>query len=376
MIYLDHNATTRTRPEAADAMRPLLAETFGNPSGAYAAGRDARGALERARRQVAAAVGMSAAEVIFTSGGTEANNLALFGVVAADQGAGVVCSPIDHSSVIECARELERRGARLSWLPVDSYGRIDPAAVSEAIDDRTAVVSVGWANNEIGTVQNITAIAAACHERGVLLHSDAVQAFGKVAVDLGAVDLASLSAHKFGGPKGVGVLCVRRGIALRPLAFGGKQERGLRPGTENIAGAVGLGVAAEAASREASWTPDLRERLWESLSTIPGSRRYSPRECCLPNTLLAGFDGIRGESMVAALDLEGVAVSVGSACAAGSGEPSHVLAAVGHDREAARTGVRFSSGRETTGEEIETAAAAVALVVQRMREVGAEAASA
>jgi cysteine desulfurase len=230
------------------------------------------------------------------------------------------------------------------------------------------VVSVGWANNEIGTVQPIAAIGAVCRAGGARLHVDAVQAFGKLPVDVAAIDLCALSAHKLGGPIGVGALFVRRGIRLRPLAFGGEQERGRRPGTENVAGAVGF--AAALSERRADGVEALRERLWQGMASVPGVRRHSPATGCLANTLNIGFAGVRGEALVAALDLEGVAVSVGSACAAGSGEPSHVLLAIGRSEPEARGGVRFSLGPDTTAAEIDAAADALRRVVQRMRQVG------
>jgi len=371
MIYLDHNATTPLEPAVADTLAALPAEAYGNPSSAYAVGRVARGLIEGARRDLAAALGVAPAEVFFTSGGTESNNLSLFGALAPERGEALVCAPIEHPSVLESGRELERRGGRLIWLPVDAVGRIRPEDVAAAIDDHTRLVSVAWANNEIGTVQPVREIAAICRRRGVLFHCDAVQAFGKIDVDAAEIDLLSVAAHKLGGPKGIGALVVRRGVSLRPLLFGGKQERGIRPGTENVVGACAFAAAARAAAAAGTWTEELRERLAEGLLSLGECRRYSPREGCLPNTVYVGFAGVRGEALVAALDLEGVAASVGSACAAGSGEPSHVLRAIGCDPETARGGVRFSSGRATTAAEIDTALEIVGRVVERMRATAA-----
>jgi cysteine desulfurase len=368
MIYLDYNATAPLRGGVLEAMLPYLRQATGNASSAHAAGRAARAAVERARRAIAAAIGAQPSEIVFTSGGTESNNLALLGTVPEPRGAHLVVSPIEHSSVLGPVRELERRGAQVTWLPVDGDGRVRPEDVSVALRPETALVSVGWANNEIGTVQPIAAIGAVCRARGVLLHVDAVQAFGKLPIDVGPLDLCALSAHKLGGPIGVGALFLRRGRRLRPLAFGGEQERGRRPGTENVAGVVGF--AAALAAPRLGGTAERRERLWRAISSVAGVRRHSPAADSVPNTLNVGFSGVRGEALVAALDLEGVAVSVGSACAAGSGEPSHVLLATGRSAAEARGGVRFSLGPESTAEEIDAAAVAVRRVVERIRQIG------
>ena len=369
MIYLDHNATTPLHPEVHRAMLPYLGEVVGNPSSAHAFGRRTRAAIEQARREVARAIEADASEVVFTSGGTEGNNLALLGVATAHRGAHFVVSPIEHSSVVEPTREIERRGARVTWLPVDGQGRIEPDDVAAALEPDTVLVSVGWANNEIGTVQPVRAIAATCHARGVLLHVDAVQAFGKVPVDMSDMDLCSLSAHKIGGPLGVGALFVRRGVSLPPLYLGGGQERGARPGTENVAGLVGFGTVVTIAAATGQGEATLRERLWNGLAHLDGVYRNSPAEHCLANTLNVGFDGLRGEALVAALDLEGIAVSVGSACAVGSSEASHVLRAIGRTATEAADGVRFSLGRDTTIEEIDTTTAVVSAIVQQMRRI-------
>ncbi|MDX2169219.1 MAG: cysteine desulfurase family protein, partial [Deltaproteobacteria bacterium] len=375
MIYLDPNASAPLRREAAAAMAELAARAPGNPSSAHAAGRAARAALEQARRVLAAALGVRAGEVVFTSGGTESNNLALLGALSDPHGAHVVVSPIEHASVLGPVRELERRGARVSWLAVDAAGRIDPADVAAACEPATALVSVGWANNEIGTVQPIAAIAAQCRARGVLLHVDAAQALGKLRLDLSDVDLCSLSAHKLGGPVGVGALVVRRGVALRPLVWGGEQERGARPGTENAAGAVGFAAALQAAAGDdAAALGARRDRLWAAIADLPGVRRHSPVEPVLAGVLNVSLDGLRGEALVAGLDLEGVAVSVGSACAAGSGEPSHVLRAIGCDDATASGALRFSLGPTTTAADVDAAAAALRRVVGRMRGVAPRAA--
>lgn len=374
MIYLDHNATAPLGEAAREAMLEAL-DLFGNASSSYASGRAARAALESARRTVAECAAVEPREILFTSGGTESNNTAVFGSLGNRPESGIALGAIEHSSVVEPARELERRGARLSWLPLDGHGRIDPGSVDAAITGETALVSVGWANNEIGTVQDVEAIAEVCRRRGVVLHCDAVQAFGKLSCRLPSADLVSITAHKLGGPKGIGALVRRGKTPLRPLLFGGSQERGVRPGTENVAAACGFAAAVAVAESRGRWSETLRERLWGGLADIPGAVRYSAAGDCLPNTLLAGFAGLRGESVVAALDLERVAVSVGSACAAGSGEPSHVLLAIGHDETAARGGVRFSTGYTTTAAEIDQTIVLVRRVVERMRAVDRRATS-
>ena len=368
MIYLDHNATTPLRGSVLEAMLPYLGASSGNASSAHAAGRHARAAVESARRAIAAAIGAQASEIVFTSGGTESNNLALFGALSQPDGAHLVVSPIEHASGLGPVRELARRGARVTWLAVDRSGRVDPAQLAAALTADTALVSVGWANNEIGTIQDVAAIGALCRARGVALHVDAVQALGKLPVAIADVDLCSLSAHKLGGPVGVGALFVRSGLQLRARCFGGEQERGRRPGTENVAGVVGFAATLTAVP---TWDAvrDLRERLWRAVASLDGARRHSPTTGCLPNTLNVGFDGVRGEALVAALDLEGVAVSVGSACAAGSGEPSHVLRAIGCSEAEASGGVRFSLGMETTADEVDRAGDIVCRVVARMRDV-------
>jgi cysteine desulfurase len=374
MIYLDHNATTPLAEPARRAMRALLAEGIGNPSSVHAAGRAARAALEGARRTIAGALGVPPATLCFSSGATEANNLALLGALPDPAGAHVVATPIDHASVLGPLRELERRGARITWLPVAASGRVAPADVAGALRPETALVSVGWANGDIGTVQPIAEIAALCRARGVLLHVDAAQAFGRVPISAAGVDLCAISAHKIGGPVGIGALVVRRGVVLRPLAWGGGQERGLRPGTENAVAAAGF-AAAVASPPSPDGIAERRERLWRAIAALGGVRRHSPPDG-LPNTLCVGFTGLAGEAVVAALDLEGVAASVGSACAAGAGEPSHVLRAIGCDEDAARAAVRFSLGAATTAAEIDAAAAAVRRVIERARGIGARRAAA
>jgi cysteine desulfurase len=367
MIYLDYNATAPLRPEATDAMRRVAAEFAGNASSVHQFGRRARAVVEECRRGLAEAIGAEPGEIFFTSGGTESNNWALFGASREWRGRHVVVSPIEHSSIVESARDLERRGARVAWLPVDESGRIAPHSLAAALSDDTALVSVGWANNEIGTVQAVEEMAEICCSRNVPLHVDAVQAFGKLPVDVRGLTLCSLSAHKIGGPQGVGALFVRRGFELQPLLFGGAQERGRRPGTENVTGLAGFTAALRAGCKDRISMRGLREQLWQGVASLDGVRRNSPPDDSLPNTLHVSFDELRGESLVAALDLEGIAVSVGSACAAGSAEASHVLLAIGRSHEEAREGIRFSLGEATTVAEIDTTVAVLRRVVTRMR---------
>ncbi len=367
MIYLDHNATTPVLAEVVRAMLPFLERDFGNPSSAHRLGSNARCAVEEAREQVARLIGGEAAGVIFTSGGTESNNLAIEGVARASGRPGhVVTTQIEHSSVLAPLARLEREGWEVTRLPVDEEGRVAPEAIAAAISPATRLVTIGWANNEIGTIQPIDRIGAICRARGVPLHVDAIQAAGKVKIDCAAADLLSLSAHKIGGPKGIGALWVRPGLRLEPLLLGGSQERGRRAGTENVAGAVGFGVACALASRRlqaVARLAELRERLWEALRDLPGVRRNSPLRGCLCNTLNVSFCGFSADALVAALDLRGIAVSSGSACAAGASEPSHVLRALGREEALARDAIRFSLGPETTAAEIDEVGAAVRSIV-------------
>jgi cysteine desulfurase len=372
VIYCDHNASTPLRPDALAAMLPYLREQYGNASSVHALGARARHAVETARAQVAALIGARPAEIVFTSGGTESNNLAILGAARMMRRRTLVTTPIEHSSVRQVIRGLRDEGYQVREIPVDADGRVGAAALAAQLDDDVGLVSVGWANNEIGTIQPIAEIAAVCRARGVRLHVDAVQAAGKLPVHVRDIDLLSLSAHKLGGPKGVGALFVGREGSLRPLFAGGGQERGRRAGTENVAGIVGMGEACRLVAVEVGSCGEacvaLRDALWTGLQArIPGLRRNSPAGGCLPNTLNVSVDGVRGEALVAALDLAGVAVSSGSACAAGAGEASHVLLAIGRSADAARDGVRFSLGRTTGPDDIERVVASTTAAVERMR---------
>jgi cysteine desulfurase len=375
-IYLDHNATTPLREEVVEAMVQVLRSNFGNPSSAHAEGCEARAALEQARVHIAALLGANPGEILLTGGATEANNTALLGVLRARPEAGrhVVSTAIEHPSVEAPLAQLEREGWRVTRVGVGTHGRADADEVAAAIGPDTALVSVIWANNETGVVQPLERIATLARERGVLVHSDATQAVGKLPIDAGRVpiDLLSLSAHKFNGPKGVGCLVVRGGLGFEPLLHGGPQEQRRRGGTENVAGVVGLGVACRLAQRELGDHLEdgtrLRDRLWEGIrAKIPGVRRNGSAAHVLPNTLNVEFEGAAGEVLLQALDLEGVAVSAGAACASGSIEPSPVLLAMGRTPEAARGSLRFSVGWGVDEAQIDRTLVILPELVERAR---------
>jgi cysteine desulfurase len=379
-VYLDHAATTPVDPEVAEAMARVLRETHGNPSSIYAEGRAAREAVDRARDEVAAAINAEPAEIVFTSGGTEADNLALRGGLKVQDGRdGLVTTAIEHHAVIDTARDLERYAhVRLTVVGVDRHGVVDPAAIREAIDERTSLVSVMHANNEIGTIEPIAEIGAICRDLGVTFHSDAVQTVGALEVDVRQipVDLLSINAHKFYGPKGVGALYVRRGTRLATMQTGGGQEKGRRTGTENVAGVVGLGVALRIArERRASESPRqarLRDRLISGVRTrVPDAVLNGHPIDRLPNNASFCIPGTEGESLIVGLDLEGFAVSSGSACTSGETEPSQVLLALGIDRELAKGSLRVTVGRSTTESQVDRFVDALARVVARLRSTAA-----
>ena len=375
-IYLDHAATTPLRREALDAMLPFLTEGFGNPSSAHSYGRIARAALDEAHERVARCLNAEGREIVFTSGGTEANNLAVKGAAWAGKGHGhrIVTSAIEHHAVGHTLRYLEKFGFEVVELPVDRYGRVDPDELESAITDRTILVSIMLANNEVGTIQPITEIAAAVRtHRGVLLHVDAVQAapYLELDVDQLGADLVSLGAHKFEGPKGVGVLYVRHGTHILAQQQGGTQERHRRAGTENVAGAVGLAAAYDLTCAERPTTVArlrrLRDRLAKAILAVPGTEPTGHPEQRLPGLFSMIARDTDGASVAMSLDLEGIACSVGSACTTGSTEVSHVLTAMGYPEEEARGALRLSLGRTTTDEEIASACAIVPRVVASMR---------
>jgi cysteine desulfurase len=360
-IYLDHAATTPLRPEVTEAMHEALVNSNYNPSSLHDEGRRARALLEGARERIAAVLGASRTEITFTSGGTEANNIAVFGVArAGPKSARFVSTAIEHHAILGPLERLRDEGFEVSLLPVGSDGRVEPAAFATALDVPTHLASVMYANNEIGTVQPIAELAAIARRRGVLFHTDAVQAPAWLPIGVGAlgIDLLSISAHKFGGPRGVGVLYVRRGVPLAPVLLGGGQEFGRRPGTENVAGAVGMARALELATAErqdrSREIAALRDRLEAAIrSVVPGAAVNGARASRLANNLNVSFPGGDSAAMLIALDLAGVAVSAGSACTSGSLEPSHVLEAIGLDQPSRRAAIRFSLGPRTTPAEIE-----------------------
>ncbi|HUV90976.1 MAG TPA: cysteine desulfurase NifS [Anaerolineae bacterium] len=375
-IYMDHNATTPLRAEVREAMSPYLNEVFGNASSIHTCGRAAAKGINRAREQVAEALGCRPEEVVFTGGGTEADNQAIKGVACAlrEKGNHIITTQIEHHAVLHTCQYLEMQGFQVTYLPVDEYGMVDPHNVRRAINDHTILISVMHANNEVGTVQPLAEIGRIAREKDVLLHTDAIQTFGKLPtrVDELGVDLLSLSAHKLYGPKGVGALYVRQGTRLDPLLHGGHHERNRRAGTENVAGIVGLGRAAELAltemEEEAGRLASLRERLWHGIvANVEGVRRNGHPTQALPGTLNACFEYIEGESIVLGLDMKGIAVSSGSACTSGALDPSHVLLAMGLEPGIAQGAVRFSLGRENTVEQVETVVAALQGVIKPLQ---------
>jgi len=374
--YLDHAATTPLRPEALEAMLPLLSNEFGNASSAHAFGRRARAALDDARARGASAIGAQPREVVFTASGTEATNLGIKGAAwaAKTRGHRLLCTAVEHHATLDTMVYLEKFGFEVAQLAVDRYGRVDPEHLASAILDRTTLVSLIWANNEVGTIQPLADLVRIVRAHlGVLIHLDAVQAAPYLELDVGAldVDLISFSAHKFEGPKGTGALWIRHGTAILPQTQGGAQERYRRAGTENVAGAVGMAVAYELNRRERLETNKrlrrMRDRLKETLLGIPGVEMTGHARERLPGHLSVIARDTDGASSVLGLDLEGVAASTGAACTSGSHEVSHVLTAMGYPDDEARGSLRLSVGRTTTDQEIDEARTALAKVLQQQR---------
>ncbi len=355
-------------------MRPYFSEVYGNASSLHGFGRDARRAIENARAQIAETLGVNSNEIFFTSGATEANNLAIKGLAAVNSGKRhVITTKIEHHAVLHPCAWLQTQGYEVTYLDVDPYGRIDPEAVRAAICDDTLLVSVMAGNNEIGTIEPIARIGEICRERGVLFHTDAVQAYGKISLPLEVIDLLSVSAHKLNGPKGVGFLYVRRGIKLTPLLHGGGHERGLRSGTENTPGIVGMAAAAQLAlSERDEVVPRLRgfrEQLIAEISKIPGTKLNGHPEEALPHITNFSFAGIEGESLVMRLDEHGIATSTGSACSSPNLEPSHVLQAIKVPLSMAHGSLRISTGRDTTAEQIDAFLIVLPQVVADLRAI-------
>lgn len=366
--YFDHNSTTPLSAPVLAAMLPVYADVFGNASSIHTFGQSARRHLENARRQVAQLIDALPEEIVFTSGGTESNNLALFGILG-DTPAHLITSAIEHPAVLNVAQELQRLGHGLTIVPVDSAARVDPDDIRRAIRPNTRVISLMAINNETGTVQPIAEVGRIAREHNVLFHCDAVQAPGRISIDVSnwRVDLLSLSAHKLHGPKGIGALYVRKGTALRKCSFGGHHERDRRPGTENVPAAVGFGAAC---ANSTLIDPALRDHLENTiLAKVPDAHINGDRVHRAPNTTNIRFPGIEGESLVIALDLKGFAVSSGAACSSGAVEPSHVLLALGLSAQDARSAIRFSLGASNTKEQIDALAQAVSESVARLRKL-------
>ena len=397
-VYLDHNATTAVEPEVLEAMLPYLSEEYGNAASIHTFGQRARAAVETAREQVASLIGARPQEIVFTSGGTEADNHSIFGLVSplvswpAKRSANpvddldkrfsiahlkhIITSGIEHEAVLNTCQAVEKQGVAVTYLPVNREGLVSVEALRQAIREDTVLITVMHANNELGTVQPLEEIGRIAADADVYFHTDAVQSAGKLPIDVNALrlDLLSLSGHKFYAPKGVGALYIRGGTRLQQLLYGGHHQRGFRPGTENVAGIVGLGKAAAIArkslAQDASRISALRDRLEQGLlSRAPHSFANGARALRTPNTTNITFPGIEGEALVIALDLKGLACSTGAACSSGAVEPSHVLTAIGLSPEEARASLRFSLGRHTTAAEIDFALEIVPAAVEQLREL-------
>jgi cysteine desulfurase len=374
-VYLDNNATTPVLPEVLAAMQSCFSERFGNASSIHHHGQETRAAVERARESVAALLGCRPSEIVFTSGGTEGDNLAIFGLTKAGQ--HVITSTIEHHAVLNSCKHLERSGGEVTYVPVDGRGLVDPDDVRRALRPNTRLITIMMANNETGVLQPVEEIGNVAADADVYFHSDAVQAAGKIAIDVERIgcDLLSVSGHKMHAPQGVGALYVKKGTALRPMLYGGSHERSRRAGTENVPGIVALGKAAELA-REAFVRGDLdrmsalRDRLERTiLGEVEGAAVNGQGVPRVPNTTSISLDCIDGEALVIALDLKGLAVSTGAACSSGAIEPSHVLTAMGLRPEQARGSLRFSLGKQSTCEDVEFALSLIALTVARLREL-------
>jgi cysteine desulfurase len=377
-IYLDHAATTPLDGRVLEAMMPYLTTEYGNASSIYTLGRHAMQAIDRSREQIADVLGCRPTEIAFTGCGSESDNLAIKGVAYAAQKKGnhIITSAIEHHGILHTCQYLERFGFTVTYLPVDGYGRVDPDDVARAITDQTILVSIMYANNEVGTIEPVAEIGGICRERKIPFHVDAVQAGGALPLDVAElhVDLLSLAAHKFCGPKGVGILYVRQGVRILPQVQGGSQERGRRAGTENVAGIVGAATALRLAYDElpeiAPRLIALRDRLIAGVLTIPGSHLTGHPTERLPNSASFCFEGVEGESILLSLDLQGIAASTGSACTSGSAEPSHVLLAMGLPVELAHGSLRLTLGKDNTEEDIDTVLAVLPGVIEKLRILG------
>ncbi|AGB18860.1 cysteine desulfurase NifS [Thermoanaerobacterium thermosaccharolyticum] len=376
-IYLDNAATTPIRSEVLNSMMPFFDNRFGNPSALYSYGQEAKKAIEEARDKVAAAIGASEDEIFFTSGGTESDNWALKGAAYAlrEKGNHIITSNIEHHAILHTCQYLENQGFEITYLPVDEYGLVDPNELKRAIKDNTILVSIMYANNEIGTIEPIEELVKVAHEEGILFHTDAVQAVGNVPIDVKEldVDMLSMSAHKIYGPKGVGALYIRKGLRIDTLLQGGAQERNRRAGTENVAGIVGFGTAIELITKNIDEhirkLTRLRDKLIDGILKIPYTRLNGHPNKRLPGNVNVSFEFVDGESLILSLDMEGICVSSGSACTAGSIDPSHVLLAIGLSQEIAHGSLRLTIGEENTEEEINTVINKLPKIVDRLRQM-------
>ncbi|MGM0651564.1 MAG: cysteine desulfurase NifS [Bacillota bacterium] len=375
-VYMDHGATTPVREEVLEAMLPFYKDLYGNPSSVHARGREVRSAFEEAREKVARALGASAQEIFFTSGGTESNNIALRGAAKKHGSSGhIITSSVEHHAVLDVCHDLEKDGYRVTYLPVDSDGLIAPQSVEDAIASDTFIISIMAANNEIGTIQPIVEIGQIADRHNLIFHTDAVQVVGQLPVDVNEmkIDVLSLSAHKFNGPKGTGALYKRKGVKLNPLYRGGGQESKLRPGTENVPGVIGLARALELAVEEIPKKKGklelLRDKLIEGLLEIDDVILNGHREKRLPGNINVSFKYIEGESILLSLDMQGIAASSGSACSSGSLEPSHVLSAIGLDHQAAHGSIRFTLGWGNNEEDIDYVLSKIPAVVENLRRI-------
>jgi cysteine desulfurase len=378
MIYMDHSATSPVDPEVFEAMKPYFVDNFGNASTLYSLGRDARKAMEAAREQVASLIGAKPEEVIFTSGGTESDNIAIKGTAyrLKNKGNHIITSAIEHPAVRETCKYLEKNGFEVTYLPVYEEGIVRVSDLEDAITDKTILITIMHANNEIGTIQPISEIGKIARENKIYFHTDAVQTVGKIPVNVEEmnVDMLSLSAHKVYGPKGIGALYVKKGVRLEPIIHGGGHEKGLRPGTENVSGIVGLGKACELAEKnlleDSKYITNLRDRLIDGiLDSVEQSYLDGHRTKRLPNNVNLRFTGIEGESLVLHLDSKGVAASTGSACSSKSLEPSHVLLALGLEHVEAHGSLRLTLGKENTEEEVDYVITAAKEVVETLRKL-------
>ncbi len=374
-VYLDHAATTQLNKEVFEAMNPYFFELYGNPSSVHSFGREVRKGLEESREKVAKAIGAQPREIIFTSGGTESDNLAIRGSAMAQRKKGnhVITSAVEHHAVIDACHALKEEGFEITVIPVDEHGMVSVKDVEEAITDKTILISIMLANNEVGTIQPVAEIGKIAREKGITFHTDAVQAIGNIPVNVDELncDLLALSAHKFYGPKGVGALYVRKGTRLKGCSFGGSQERKLRPGTENVPGVIGLGKAIELAVKDveskAVKLSRLRDRLIDGLLKLPDVSLNGHRTKRLPGNVNISVQYVEGESLILSLDLKGIACSSGSACTSGSLDPSHVLLAMGLDHQAAHGSLRFTLGVENTEAEIDYVLETIPGIVERLR---------